>query len=296
MMLPQFFIVGAPKSGTTAMTHYLDAHPQVSCRGVGGAHFATDLDFRTNRLSREEYAACFSDCSHAEARGETSVWYLYSRCAAANIAAANPEARIIIMLRNPVEMIPSQHSQFLFNRNEDVKDLAQALALEGERRNGRQIPKRAHFPEGLQYTAVASYADQVERFLANFPKDQVHIILHEDLKRDTERCFREVCEFLGVDSSFLPDLRVVNPNKELRSGVVFDVLGARSGLIRVLSKCIPQRVRQGLARVLKRWNTRYTRRAPAPIAVVNDLRNRFAEENRRLASLISRDLSHWSAK
>ena len=119
MRKPDFFIVGAPKGGTTAMNAYLGQHPEIFIAERKELHFfGTDLDFSSPRITQEQYLSCFSEVQNEKRVGETSVWYLYSKQAAVEIKKFCPSANIIIMLRNPVDMLYSQHSQFLYNGNE----------------------------------------------------------------------------------------------------------------------------------------------------------------------------------
>src|SRR5580692_5743985 len=106
---PNFFIVGAPKCGTTALNHYLSAHPEIFMAKKEMHHFGADLKFGSQffRRDRDEYLAEFAEGHGRKGVGETSVWYLFSREAAAELKAFNPEARVIIMLREPVEMVQS---------------------------------------------------------------------------------------------------------------------------------------------------------------------------------------------
>ena len=141
MTLPNFFIVGAPKCGTTALYAYLAQHPDVFMSDPKEPHyFGSDLDFRYRRRpSDQQYRSYFAGAGDRRRIGEGSVWYLYSECAADEIGQAVPDARIIVMLRDPVEMIPSLHSQFVYNGHEDLA-LADALAAEEDRAQGRRIP------------------------------------------------------------------------------------------------------------------------------------------------------------
>ena len=127
-----------------------------------------------------------------------------------------PEARIIVMLRNPIEMLPSLHSQFVFVGIEPVEDFGTALALDEER-------ERSGVPRGFpprSYRSAVRYAEQVERYLDVFGRERVHVILYDDFRDDTLAAYRGVCEFLGVDPEFEPQVEVVNPNKEVRSRIL----------------------------------------------------------------------------
>ena len=290
---PGFFIVGAPKSGTTALTRYLDLHPELCIKNIGGVHFATDLECRTHRLSREEYLASFQEVCDAQKVGEACVWYLYSTSAAREIADYNPEAKIIIMLRNPVTMIPSQHSEFLYNRNEDIEDLAAALEAEADRSNGSRLPPQVHFPSGLQYREVASYGVQVKRYYDAFKPENVLVILFDDFGKDTAGCYKSVCKFLGVDPAFQPEFPVINANKRVRSERLGQLMKSENLLKRMVRQVLPQGARARLARLLLQANTNYTDRKPISPLLRSQLADHFREDVTLLSRLIGRDLSAW---
>jgi hypothetical protein len=169
---PNFFIVGAPRSGTTAMYEYLRQHPDVFMPyRKEPVYFGSDLTKRPPFLDEAGYLKLFGPGKGRSRLGEATVWYLYSETAAAEIKAFDPDARIIIMLRDPVEMIYSLHSHWLFTGNEDIEDFGQALEAEEDRRQGRRLPDDARRPEGLQYRACARYTSHVARYLLTFGPD-----------------------------------------------------------------------------------------------------------------------------
>ncbi len=141
---PDFFIVGAPKCGTTAMTDYLGQHPEIGmCAQKETQHFATDLyprfEIRSRHewLTQDEYMKLFEGAQNRKRLGEASVWYLYSSAAPREINEFSPAADIIVMLRNPLQALPSLHSQFVFMGIEPVEDFERALDLDEERERGR---------------------------------------------------------------------------------------------------------------------------------------------------------------
>ena len=138
MRRPDFFIVGAPKCGTTAMIDYLKQHPEVFVPDRKELDFfGRDLVFKGHRLTEEEYLGFFSRATAEKRAGEGSVWYLHSKTAALEIKDFSPNARIIIMLRNPLDMMYSFHSQRLYNGNEDIENFSAALDAEAERTQHR---------------------------------------------------------------------------------------------------------------------------------------------------------------
>src|SRR5215475_10623199 len=193
MRKPDFFIFGAPKCGTTAMNDYLKDHPEIFIPAKKEIHFfGADLPFlKGKRVTEQEYMTYFAPAGNEKRLGESSVWYLYSQQAAAEIKAFSPAARIIIMLRNPVDMMYSLHAQRLYNDNEDIRDFAEALAAEEDRRQGRRIYQNANNAMGFFYRDAARYTQQVQRYLDVFGRDKVHVIVFDDFRSDTPRVYRE---------------------------------------------------------------------------------------------------------
>lgn len=294
---PDFFVVGAPKSGTTAMYEYLRAHPELYLPERKELRFfGSDLDIRDRQaLELDEYLGYFAAAGAAARIGTAYVWYLFSTHAAREIREFAPEARIIAMLRNPVEMIPSLHSEHLFNGNEDIVDLAAALDAEPDRRAGRRIPPHAHLPQGLLYSDVPRYTEQLERYFEAFGRDRVHVILYDDFARDAAASYREVLRFLGVDEDFSPPaFAVINANKRTRSEWLRHFLARPPELPRrVISRFVPARIRRAAYERAKRLNVAASRRAPLPLATRERLMREFEPEVERLARLLGRDLSGW---
>jgi hypothetical protein len=218
---PDFFIAGAPKCGTTSLWNYLRAHPAVFMPANKEPHyFCSDLDLRADlRIGTlAEYEALFSTAPPHALTGEASVFYLYSKVAIGQIMAHNVNAKIIVMLRNPVEATRSMHAFRWNNRLEDVRDFEQAWRLQEARLEGLHLPPRWPYPLLLQYGAQNSYAPQVRRLLAQVPRKQCLFLLFEEFFADPSRQFARVLEFLGLP----PDpartaFPVVNQTVGLRS-------------------------------------------------------------------------------
>ena len=206
LSVPNFFIVGAPRCGTTSLHAYLADHPQCFMshlkepfffdpRSHGAQEAISDLD---------AYLALFQRLPwKVRAVGEASPTYLSSREAMQAIFDFNPEARIVVMLRNPVDAAFSLHQRmFEGGRNEDIADFATAWEKQEERAGGRSLPT-ALVKDGrtffVQYKKLFMLGHQLQALLGVFPRDQVHFILFDDLKTDTRGTYAEVLEFLGLD-------------------------------------------------------------------------------------------------
>ena len=292
---PDFFIVGAFKSGTTALYDYLGQHPQVFMPfHKEPLFFGDDLTRRYGRMTRQQYLSLFADAGDGQRIGEASAWYLYSRCAADEIRDFAPGAQIIVMLRNPVDVMHAQHSQLLFNAAEDIPDFADALAAEPARRLGERLPPGPIRRETLYYRESVRFAEQLERYFDAFGRDRVHVILYDDFRDRTRQSYAATLSFLGVDESFEPRVEVVNANRRVRSTVlqrlIFQPPRPMLGTVRVLRRFpLVHRTRA----MLLRMNSRAQRRTAMDPKLRAQLTEEFAPEVQRLASLIDRDLSAW---
>ena len=290
---PNFFIVGAPRCGTTAMYEYLRQHPDIFMPyRKEPVYFGADLHKRVPTLDEEGYLSLFRPGRNKRRRGEASVWYLYSKTAAAEIKAFSPDARIIIMLRNPVDMIHSLHAHWLFTANEDIVDFAEALAAEPDRLRGERMPPRAVRPEGLQYRTLGRYAPHVRRYLDTFGASNVKVIVFDDFKAHPADAFRATLQFLDVDPAFVPDFSVVNENKGVRS-VTLQQLTASPRFRNAIGR-LPGPVHHAVRRLLKRANIKRERRSALDPALRASLTNEFARDVEELGTVIGRDLSAWS--
>jgi len=165
-ILPDFFIVGAPKCGTTAMYIYLKEHPEIFMPEEKELHyFGSDLKSHWFQRDLNKYLSHFSACNGKKRVGEASVWYLYSKKAATEIKDFSPSSRIIIMLRNPIDMMYSNYYQFLYNGNENLPSFNEAIEAEEDRKRGMSIPETVHFVEGLFYSDTACLASRIKDIL-----------------------------------------------------------------------------------------------------------------------------------
>lgn len=294
---PDFFIVGAPKCGTTAMNDYLRQHPHIFMpERKDISYFGMDLKFGGLRISREEYLSLFQEANGVLRIGESSVWYLYSRTAAQEIKSFSPSASIIVMLRNPVDMLYAQHSQFLYNCNEDIPDFETALEAEQVRKQGERIPRQSHFVEGLFYHETGKYSEQIERYFDVFGRENVHVILYDDFKQDTAKAYEDTVAFLGVASSFRPIFQIINPSKTLRSRRLQELLVAPPPVLtKIFKQVTPSSLQGYFLKRLKRLNTQYTSRPALDPVLRRRLQVEFEPEVQRLSDLLGRDLSSWSS-
>jgi len=295
---PNFFIVGAPRSGTTSIWTYLSRHPNVYMSyQKEPMYFGSDLTKSPNEffvLETNAYLEMFQRGADKTIRGEASVMYLFSKKAAQEIHAFNPNARILVMLRNPVEMIYSFHGQLRWGGYENIADFDEALAAEADRRRGLRVPKSALVPEVLYYSEVAEFAPQVERYLRVFPRDQIKIILFDDFARSPAEVYFSLLDFLGVESIAPRSYAIRNPHKEPRSIALAALLQRPPKPITKLLDLIPQPHRYAMMGLIQGLlNTRRVDRPPLRPKTRQRLMEQFAPDIRKLELLIDRDLSKW---
>lgn len=284
------------------MDNYLRQHPEVFMALEKESHFfASDFHRPAWRFSKEEdYLSLFSDASEEKMLGESSVGYLYSEVAAERIKAFNPRARIIIMLRNPVDLIYSFHSELLFQGFEEVESFEEALALESKRKQGLCLPQARFVARPLLlYRELGKFCAHVERFFELFNRENVHVIIFDEFKRDTARVYRELCGFLGVDTDFEPDWRpgqgIINSNKRIRNQSLAKYLkNPERKAISYVKAILPQPLRRTLVRRLWSFNIKYEARPAMKLELKKRLSMDFAPDVERLSQLLGRDLTHWS--
>ena len=293
---PNFFIVGAPKCGTSSLHDYLDQHPDVfmSKTMKEPDFFCTDLTINEARRKRDlaSYLSLFAKAGHASRIGESSVWYLVSTAAASNIHAFDPAAKIIIMLRNPIDAAYSLHGQFIWSCNEDILDFGEAIEAEDDRLHGRRIPKEATSPDGLQYTRVFSFAPQVQRYFDVFGRDQVKVIIFEDFVKDTPGIYRDTLRLLELDDSFVAEFEVVNAAKPVSLGLN-RFFATRPTLRNAVHRLVPADVQRKLIDALPYVARTVERPSKIDAQLRRKLIPRFKEDVQRLSELLDRDLTHW---
>jgi Sulfotransferase family len=302
--MPDFFIVGHAKSGTTALYEMLSRHPQIylpECKEPW--FFASELADRAPPRPEgipqtlEEYMSLFVAAKPEQRVGEASALYLWSRSAAGRIAAVQPAARIIAILREPASFLRSLHFQLLQTYVETEKDFRRAVALEEARRHGRQIPRYTYWPQTLQYSEHVRYVDQLRRYRDAFSPDQVLVLIYDDFRSDNEATVRRVLSFLDVDDRGPIGGVEANPTVGVRSQCLHELVhavsvgrGPASQRVKATVKALtPQRLRRDALRVIKE-RVVYSDPQPADEDFMLELRRRFQGEVVALSDYLGRDL------
>ena len=306
--LPDFFVVGQPKSGTTALYEMLRAHPQIFMPASKEPwYFAEELLERTpprpegTPRTLAEYSAWFADAGEDQRAGEASALYLWSRTAASRIAEACPDARIVAILREPASLLRSLHLQFLRTHVETEADFATALGLEPARRRGQSIPSHTYWPRALLYSEHVRYVQQLRRYHAVFPRDRVLVLIYDDFRADNRATLRQVLSFLGVDEGVAIDPVEMNPSVRPRSQPAAELLHAlavgRGPVTRALKAAgkalTPAKPRRRMLSTVQR-RVVFAPAEKVDERLMSSLRAQYAEEVRELSDYIGRDLvSLW---
>ncbi len=304
--VPDFFIVGHHKCGTTALHEMLKRHPQIFLPRIKEPKFfASDLRprFQSRRghvlpETLEDYLALFAEASPQQRAGEASPSYLFSHTAAGLIAEVQPAARSIAILREPASFLRSLHHQLLRSHVEVEKDLRKAISLEADRHEGRHVPRRSHVPQLLQYSEHVRYVDQLRRFHNVFSPEQVLVLIYDDFRDDNQTTVREVLRFLEVDDELpIEEINVKQTTRTMRSHKLDDALTSlsqgRSPVVRAArstAKALtPRELRLGALKAARRRAV--LQDVPPPDEeLMLELRRRFKGEVLALSEYLDRDL------
>jgi hypothetical protein len=301
-MIPNLFIVGAPRCGTTALHLYLETHPRILMSKPKEPHyFGSDLKLMRRYEDREAYLRLFESPRDLQHAGEASVLYLYSKTAPAEILGMSPDAKVIIMLRDPLEMIPSLHAHTQLANYEDIPDLEEAVAAEEDRREGRRIPPTCLAPITLQYTSLARYAEHVVRYREAFGPDRVLCILYDDLRAEPQKAYEQTLAFLGLDSARPPTFKVYNAGRRWRSPLAGHLLVSGYRRVSGVGSKVPTKALRTAVMAMVgvlfalplRLNLRRAPTLPPQRRLRGALREQLRDDVGRLAEILGRDLSGW---
>lgn len=249
----------------------------------------------THGRDDDEYLALFADARGEKWLGEASTNYLKSHVAPGLIRKFAPGARLVAMLRNPVEMVYALHNERVSHGAEPIDDFELALAADEDRRAGRRLPPGST-PLGATYIDTGRYGEQLARWLKAFPREQLHVVVFEDFAADAAGSFRTLLEFLEVDPDYRPtEFAVHNPSHRLRGGLARKVLEsrpARWGARRLLPRLLGQSAASRLTRSFRhsRLRRRQIARPPLSEEIGQQLKQDFASDVALVSDLLGRDL------
>jgi len=288
---PNFFIIGAPKCGTTSLAKWLSDHPQVYMSPVKEPHYFNRDHHYRNIPEEDAYVRLFDGVTDAHrAVGEASVFYLFSDVAVPEIEAAVSGARYIVMIRNPVEMAHSLHEQQLVAGNEHIEDFETAWEKSDRRLQRKDVTFWCREPKLLAYTEVCKLGKQIERLYETVPEERVHVIVFDDLEENASREYQKTLQFLNLDKYNRTDFSAHNTAKERTSQWLRRVV---KGVNAVKQSLGLYRLGTGIMDQLDKLNTNYRSRPPLSPRVRQDVARYFEDDVRRLSGVLDRDLTHW---
>ena len=294
--VPMLIVIGAARSGTTALYEHLRQHPQIFLSSSKEANYfafeGEPLDYRgpgadfvnNSTPTWDAYLKLFVDAPSDAVIGDISPLYLYAPKAAERIRARIPDARLVAILRNPIEQAFSHYQYARGRMIEPLDSFDAALDAEPER-------LRDHWQPLFQYSDFPRYAEQIRRYQAQFPPEQLKIFLYEDYRSDPQRVLREIFEFVGVDVSFVRRLhKEVNPGGDPRSRLLQAIIMRPNLLGSIASFFLPLPVRRRIRDRISRLNLARTELSPTARArLLAKLRPDIME----LQKMLGRDLSGW---
>lgn len=299
--------MGAPRCGTTALSRYLTRNPQICFSRPKEPHYFTQLSYTpdTDELKRNYLDRCYAHCTPAHrAIGEGSVSYLYMPGVIERILHFNPQARFIVLVRNPLTMLPSYHLRMRFLLQEDEEDFATAWSLQSARARGENVPKRCLDARLLQYSENAKFGAQIQRLFDLAGRERTKIIVFDDFTSDTLGVYRQVLDFLNVEYDGQTDFErrfesVMYRHRWLQQ--MLFVPATRGGkVVDTLQRSARKYNADGSKRksLIKRMtNLNKMRKSPEPLTpeMADTLCKALKDDNLLLSELLGRDLSHWLA-
>lgn len=291
MKKPTFFIIGAPKCGTTSLAQWLSQHPHVFFSRVKEPDFFSTDDPPRAISTLKDYERLFrgADSTHA-AVGEGSTHYLISNDAIPNILRYTHDSRFIVCVRNPVDMVQSLHEQFIVTGDEHVTDLATAWRLSDDRATGRAVSRWCRSAKRLDYARVCSLGSHLERLYRLVLPEKVHVIVLDDLRVRPRIEYRDVLRFLDLEDDGRSDFPVYNSAKELRYPAVRMMVTAVSKVKHAVGLDLHG---LGILTKVNRLNVRTRPREVMPPAVRAELVEFFKPEIVKLSAMLNRNFSSW---
>jgi hypothetical protein len=293
--MPNFFVLGAAKAGTTTLYDLLKLHPQVYLPYDKEPMFFSRDDYfeRGTDWYRKTF---FQGSERFARRGEASPHYLYwARKVSERLRLeyGDQPVRLIVILRDPVQRAYSWYQNMVQEGEERLTFLA-ALQAEEQRLQTHNAELESHGWMRFGYCRGGRYASQLREYLAHFPRESLHILLLEDLQRDAAGTLRQLCEFLQIDPGFVFRSAQRNPAAVPRSRALQRLVRAPSRLKTLAKPWLAASLRYRLKRFVRGLNQKETAYAEMEPAAAEYLRARLQVEVVDLAGIMQRDLSHWS--
>jgi hypothetical protein len=291
---PNFFILGAPKCGTTSLADWLNSHPNIYMSPYKEPHYYSNDYNRDYYNDREKYLSLFENASNEhKIIGEASTGYLYSKLAIKNILKESngKDLKFIVMLRAPHEMAYSLHGEMVALGEETEKNFEKAWYLE----NQRKISKKKYFfnrdIQTLFYPSICKVGEQMERLFKLIDRQKVKVIFLEDLKNNELNIYKEILNFLELKYDGKIDFKTLNSARTSKSKLLNVIL---LYIVRIKMKLgIKKNIGLGFFTWLKRKNLTKVKRQKLDVVFEKELKTYFKDDINLLEKLLDRNLSHW---
>jgi len=285
MTLPNFIIIGAYKSGTTSLYHYLRQHPDIFMPNIKEPNFFAH-EKKTNLVMQEDqnqhtindidtYTKLFSNVNTEKAIGEASPIYLGTPFAAQRIKATIPDVKLIAILRQPIDAFYSDHNMRIRDKRNLENDFRERVKGIGDQIDSGE-------------TSGPMYFKQLKIYYDLFDASRINVYLYDDLRKNTLALVRNIYKFLNVDDKFSPDFAGIhNIGGIPKVNVLNDILKKIIKKQKIQSTPL---LRNSLAKLQQLNMTPFP---PLSATLKSELTNIFRTDIQNLEKLIDRDLSDW---
>ena len=298
-----FFVVGAPRCGTSAITGYLRNHPSVCFSSPKETNFfITAKDGASPAVLKAQFLKAFFSPVEGQTLmlGEGSVSNLYSADALKLAHASFPDAKFIVMLRDPVALMRSYHARLIYMRQETEQDFETAWNLQEARADGRSIPRSCYDPRMLQYREVGSLGRYTSQLFDLVGRERCRAVFFDDFTKDTPTTYRKTLEFLGLPDDGRTKFRQKNSHAGFKSAFMQDIYSGTvlGPLGRMMAKHPRHLARvasmtRSIRKKVRSFNRVELEVQPFDAALADRLRAAFSEDVEQLSHLLQRDLGHW---
>jgi sulfotransferase family protein len=298
--MPDFLVIGAPKAGTTALHAALAAHPGLYMSAIKEPKFfLTDgpppagggpgdaLTYREHVWRRPDYEALFDQAPAGTLRGESTPLYLYDPAAMRRIRAAIPGARLIVIVRDPVERAHSNWAHLWSAGLEPIGDFVRACGEE-ERRMA------AGWASFWHYVGLGRYGEQLEHLFTIFPREQVLVLRYRMLVDNPAQALDRICAFLGVEQGVLAEVPRYNVTSHPEATLVHRAVSLMQRAGSAAASRVPGLTAAGITGSLERYLQRHSReRQPLSWAQRQQLIPRFEPDVRLLEAVLGESFRDW---
>ena len=296
-MEPNFFIVGAPKCGTTSLYSWLSRHRRVFMSVMKEPHFySNDICRRRKVKHQTEYRSLFSKATTKhKAIGEASTTYLQSRTAVKRIEENHNEPKYIILVRNPVNMARSLHNHLVSTGAEHILDFEKAWEMSNERREGKSINSVPIAPKVLDYKQTCRLGGQIERFLKHVDRERVHVTLLDDIKKNPKNEYKNVLRHLGLEYDGYESFEKKNRSKKRKYLSLQRVIRHVGNFSRDFKRLvgIPTHIGTGITKKIIDWNTVISEKPDIEKSLHEKITQHYKKDIKKLEVILDRDLTEW---